>query len=162
MIEKITRIAVTAPSFAKSPKSRRPKVDKSGAWAMAAGIRPAPGVENPWPAAKTSLSTIAITVVARMPISSAPRPRRARSEERRVGKECRRLCRSRWAECPSEKKLRQELLRGRLERAAPVAGRYACLVVFFFKQRTAYEITYGDWSSDVCSSDLVRTEAEAG
>src|SRR6059036_2198862 len=25
---------------------------------------------------------------------------------------------------------------------------------FFFKQKTAYEITYGDWSSDVCSSDL--------
>src|SRR6059036_2336906 len=29
--------------------------------------------------------------------------------------------------------------------------------VFFFKQKTAYEITYGDWSSDVCSSDLVDT-----
>src|ERR1051325_2344 len=27
-------------------------------------------------------------------------------------------------------------------------------VFFFFKQKTAYEITYGDWSSDVCSSDL--------
>src|ERR1051325_10248446 len=27
---------------------------------------------------------------------------------------------------------------------------------FFFKQKTAYEITYGDWSSDVCSSDLSR------
>src|SRR5213079_290622 len=26
--------------------------------------------------------------------------------------------------------------------------------VFFFKQKTAYEITTGDWSSDVCSSDL--------
>jgi len=25
---------------------------------------------------------------------------------------------------------------------------------FFFKQKPAYEITYGDWSSDVCSSDL--------
>src|SRR5213595_1565310 len=25
---------------------------------------------------------------------------------------------------------------------------------FFFKQKTAYEITEGDWSSDVCSSDL--------
>src|ERR1051325_5971413 len=24
----------------------------------------------------------------------------------------------------------------------------------FFKEKTAYEITYGDWSSDVCSSDL--------
>ena len=27
-------------------------------------------------------------------------------------------------------------------------------VVFFFKQKTAYEIGTGDWSSDVCSSDL--------
>ena len=25
---------------------------------------------------------------------------------------------------------------------------------FFFKQKTAYEIIAGDWSSDVCSSDL--------
>src|SRR5216117_1354399 len=25
---------------------------------------------------------------------------------------------------------------------------------FFFKQKTAYEIRKGDWSSDVCSSDL--------
>jgi len=24
----------------------------------------------------------------------------------------------------------------------------------FFQQKTAYESTYGDWSSDVCSSDL--------
>src|SRR6059036_200647 len=29
---------------------------------------------------------------------------------------------------------------------------------FFFKQKTAYEITYGDWSSDVCSSDLLLGE----
>src|SRR5216117_4434683 len=27
-------------------------------------------------------------------------------------------------------------------------------VFFFFKQKTAYEIRKGDWSSDVCSSDL--------
>src|SRR5213082_366339 len=25
---------------------------------------------------------------------------------------------------------------------------------FFFKQKTAYELVSGDWSSDVCSSDL--------
>src|SRR5216117_4288655 len=29
-----------------------------------------------------------------------------------------------------------------------------CIVFFFFKQKTAYEIRKGDWSSDVCSSDL--------
>src|SRR5213596_3853247 len=27
---------------------------------------------------------------------------------------------------------------------------------FFFKQKTAYELRPGDWSSDVCSSDLCR------
>src|SRR5216110_663236 len=27
---------------------------------------------------------------------------------------------------------------------------------FFFKQKTAYEISSRDWSSDVCSSDLVQ------
>ena len=26
--------------------------------------------------------------------------------------------------------------------------------LFFLKQKTAYEIASGDWSSDVCSSDL--------
>ena len=30
---------------------------------------------------------------------------------------------------------------------------------FFFKQKTAYEIGTGDWSSDVCSSDLGKTLA---
>src|SRR3546814_1848526 len=29
-------------------------------------------------------------------------------------------------------------------------------VCFFFKQKTAYEVRISDWSSDVCSSDLVR------
>src|SRR3546814_6632730 len=28
-------------------------------------------------------------------------------------------------------------------------------VFFFFKQKTAYEMRISDWSSDVCSSDLV-------
>ena len=28
-------------------------------------------------------------------------------------------------------------------------------VVFFFKQKTAYEVVSRDWSSDVCSSDLL-------
>src|SRR3546814_4646558 len=28
--------------------------------------------------------------------------------------------------------------------------------LFFFKQKTAYEMRISDWSSDVCSSDLVR------
>src|SRR3546814_1868636 len=29
-------------------------------------------------------------------------------------------------------------------------------LVFFFKQKTAYEMRISDWSSDVCSSDLAR------
>src|SRR3546814_1995098 len=28
-------------------------------------------------------------------------------------------------------------------------------VVFFFKQKTAYDMRISDWSSDVCSSDLM-------
>src|SRR3546814_7399211 len=28
---------------------------------------------------------------------------------------------------------------------------------FFFKQKTAYEMRISDWSSDVCSSDLIWT-----
>src|SRR3546814_4385409 len=32
-------------------------------------------------------------------------------------------------------------------------------IVFFFKQKTAYEIRISDWSSDVCSSDLYRKRA---
>src|SRR3546814_15200761 len=30
------------------------------------------------------------------------------------------------------------------------------VLVFFFKQKTAYEMRISDWSSDVCSSDLPR------
>src|SRR3546814_9384959 len=29
------------------------------------------------------------------------------------------------------------------------------MLVFFFKQKTAYEMRISDWSSDVCSSDLI-------
>src|SRR3546814_2531008 len=33
---------------------------------------------------------------------------------------------------------------------------------FFFKQKTAYEMRMSDWSSDVCSSDLLRYVDDAG
>ena len=33
-------------------------------------------------------------------------------------------------------------------------SRAGVVFFFFFKQKTAYEIGTGDWSSDVCSSDL--------
>src|SRR3546814_4958789 len=37
-----------------------------------------------------------------------------------------------------------------------------CGVMFFFKQKTAYEMRISDWSSDVCSSDLaVYSDADA-
>src|SRR3546814_9996428 len=35
-------------------------------------------------------------------------------------------------------------------------------VIFFFKQKTAYEMRISDWSSDVCSSDLLADEDVAG
>src|SRR5881394_24457 len=35
---------------------------------------------------------------------------------------------------------------------------FCCVFFFFFKQKTAYEIGWCDWSSNVCSSDL---QAEA-
>src|SRR3546814_12234274 len=34
-------------------------------------------------------------------------------------------------------------------------------LVFFFKQKTAYEMRISDWSSDAYSSDLIKATAEA-
>src|SRR3546814_4221092 len=31
-------------------------------------------------------------------------------------------------------------------------------MIFFFKQKTAYEMRISDWSSDVCSSDLIARD----
>src|SRR3546814_3239449 len=31
----------------------------------------------------------------------------------------------------------------------------SCIYFFFFKQKAAYEMRISDWSSDVCSSDLI-------
>src|SRR3546814_15230704 len=38
---------------------------------------------------------------------------------------------------------------------------FSALYVFFFKQKTAYEMRISDWSSDVCSSDLEGHKVEA-
>src|SRR3546814_8106278 len=38
-----------------------------------------------------------------------------------------------------------------------IAGSF--VFVFFFKQKTAYEMRISDWSSDVCSSDLITNPA---
>src|SRR3546814_5050866 len=35
------------------------------------------------------------------------------------------------------------------------------VICFFFKQKTAYEMRISDWSSDVCSSDLVDEATDA-
>src|SRR3546814_7825955 len=32
------------------------------------------------------------------------------------------------------------------------------IFIFFFKQKTAYEMRISDWSSDVCSSDLIASD----
>src|SRR3546814_14059276 len=34
--------------------------------------------------------------------------------------------------------------------------------IFFFKQKTAYEMRISDWSSDVCSSDLREAQYDQG
>src|SRR3546814_1411466 len=39
---------------------------------------------------------------------------------------------------------------------------YLFFFFFFFKQKTAYEMRISDWSSDVCSSDLVINSGEVG
>src|SRR3546814_10593762 len=36
-----------------------------------------------------------------------------------------------------------------------MSGDFAVECFFFFKQKSAYEMRISDWSSDVCSSDLV-------
>src|SRR3546814_18363762 len=36
-----------------------------------------------------------------------------------------------------------------------------CCFFFFFKQKTAYEMRISDWSSDVCSSDLMASSHTA-
>src|SRR3546814_7229413 len=36
------------------------------------------------------------------------------------------------------------------------------LICFFFKQKTAYEMRISDWSSDVCSSDLLKLRDALG
>src|SRR3546814_1623257 len=35
---------------------------------------------------------------------------------------------------------------------------WLCVLFFFFKQKTAYDMRIGDWSSDLCSSDLEYLE----
>src|SRR3546814_9965157 len=35
------------------------------------------------------------------------------------------------------------------------------MLFFFFKQKTAYEMRISDWSSDVCSSDLMEAVGRA-
>ncbi len=77
MIENVTRTAVTTPSFATRPKSRRPNVERSGGCTIAAGIRAAPGVGKPFQSATAPFRMIATSVVSTIPSRSAPRTRRA-------------------------------------------------------------------------------------
>src|SRR3546814_3406710 len=45
------------------------------------------------------------------------------------------------------------------QRASAVECDEGCFLFFFFKQKTAYEMRISDWSSDVCSSDLMAEVA---
>src|SRR5213080_2841246 len=97
-----------------------------------------------------------------------------RSEERRVGKECIAVCRCRWWRAHLKRShlrraaqarlrpLRQPRAVGEpLHRAIGLRGERVLRDhlrpgrFFFFKQKTAYDIPLCDWSSDVCSSDLL-------
>src|SRR5210317_1244563 len=110
-----------------------------------------------------------------LPISSPCRARRAgatarpgtptpgsppatRSEERRVGKECRIGCKSRWSAYHSKKKatfIRYAYCPSNIVILPNLVSSISRQLIFFFvKQKTAYEISECDWSSDVCSSDL--------
>src|SRR3546814_4768833 len=44
-----------------------------------------------------------------------------------------------------------------------VVDLFSCYLVsvFFFKQKTAYEMRISDWSSDVCSSDLAENSTSS-
>src|ERR671924_1373796 len=42
-----------------------------------------------------------------------------------------------------------------------MTARVRLTMFFFFKQKTAYEIVSRDWSSDVCSSDLLEDHSQA-
>src|SRR3546814_2414454 len=39
---------------------------------------------------------------------------------------------------------------------------FVVVLFFFFKQKTAYEMRISDWSSDVCSSDLMSCVLSGG
>src|SRR3546814_6240880 len=39
---------------------------------------------------------------------------------------------------------------------------FVYIIFFFFKQKTAYEMRISDWSSDVCSSDLIDARSVHG
>src|SRR3546814_3851841 len=43
-------------------------------------------------------------------------------------------------------------------RAQALSGCHHSVVFLFFKQKTEYEVRISDWSSDVCSSDLLRAD----
>src|SRR5471030_27509 len=117
----------------------------------------------------------------RMPMgrtSTSPRPT-SRSEERRVGKECR----SRWSPYHYKKNSQLQLDRqhhhlghARYADRTDVAHddhlarhvlscfyclhRFGLLLVFFFSSRRRHTSCLSDWSSDVCSSDLLWVNAK--
>src|SRR5215204_4534006 len=92
------------------------------------------------------------------PSLAGTRPDRSmvRSEERRVGKECR----SRWTPCHKKKKSRTTSGSAASPKAstscrtADFFRRCRSRVLFFFSSRRRHTRSLCDWSSDVCSSDL--------
>src|SRR5438105_3350513 len=84
-----------------------------------------------------------------------------RSEERRVGKECR----SRWSPYHEQKRMGErvrhaaECMHAERRRNQEPSSRYrrrCSAFSFFFSSRRRHTRSTRDWSSDVCSSDLLR------
>src|SRR3546814_335225 len=81
-----------------------------------------------------------------------------RSAESRVGKECCGMV-SCLLQPYHTKKKSQRCVEGYyrlLINCVGISVICVCCDLFFFKQKTAYEVRISDWSSDVCSSDLGR------
>src|SRR5436309_1889106 len=82
--------------------------------------------------------------------ADAPDAHLGRSEERRVGKECR----ARWAREHERKRKREK------EDENVLIVHLYVVFFFFFSSRRRHTRFSRDWSSDVCSSDLQACEPE--
>src|SRR3989454_4667536 len=60
----------------------------------------------------------------------------------------------------SQARLAREATEGHLQTTRGSLAMRICLLFFFFSSRRRHTRLQGDWSSDVCSSDLSRSKSE--